>query len=54
MFLGILFAHLCTISSTLNHISLAAKAINQEEYNVIDELVVNNRNKFKIVIYQNE
>jgi hypothetical protein len=54
MFLRMLFAYLCAISSTLNHISLVAEAINQENYNAIDELVVNNRNKFKTVIYENE
>ncbi len=43
----LLFAYLCAISFTLNHISLATEETNQEEYNVIDELVVNNRNKYK-------
>ena len=50
-----LFACLCTISFTLSHISLADKQTNwQEEYNVIDKLVVNNRNKFRTVIYESE
>ncbi len=50
----LLSTYLCAISFTLNHFSLAAEEINQEEYNVIDELVVNNRNKYKTVIYENE
>lgn len=50
----ILFAYLCTFSLTLNHTSLAAEDINQEEFNIIDELVVNNRNTFKTVIHENE
>ena len=50
----LLFAYLCTISFTLNHISLATEDIIQEEYNIIDKLVVNNRNKFKTIIYESE
>jgi hypothetical protein len=38
-----------------NHISLADEQTNQlEKYSVIDELVVNNRNKFKTVIFESE
>jgi hypothetical protein len=51
----LLFAYLSTFTLGLNHISLTAEHTNQqEEYNVIDKLVVNNRNKFKTVIYESE
>ncbi len=40
---------------TLHHDSLAVDNTNQkEEYKVIDELVVNNKNNYKTVIYKNE
>jgi hypothetical protein len=51
----LLFAYLSIFTLGLNHISLTAEHTNQqEEYNVIDKLVVNNRNKFKTVIYESE
>jgi len=51
----LLFAYLSTFTLGLNHISLTAEHTNQqEEYNVIDKLVVNNRNKFKTIIYESE
>jgi hypothetical protein len=51
----LLSAYLSIFASDLNHISLADEQTNTlEEYNVIDELVVNNRNKSKTVIYESE
>ncbi len=51
----LLFAYLSFFTLGLNHIALADEQTNQlEEYNVIDELVVNNRNKFKTVIFESE
>lgn len=51
----LLFVYLSTFTLSLNHISLTAEQTNQqEEYKVINELVINNRNKFKTVIYENE
>ena len=51
----LLFAYLSTFTLGLYHISLASEHTHkQERDNVIDELVVNNRNKFKTVIYENE
>lgn len=51
----LLFAYLSIFTLGLNHVSLSAEHTNQQEgYNVIDELVVNNRNKFKTVIYESE
>jgi len=51
----LLFAYLSTLALDLNQISLAAEHTNQQEkYKVINELVVNNRNKYKTVIYESE
>ena len=51
----LLFAYLSTFTLVLNHISLAVEHTNlQEGYKVTDDLVVNNRNKFKTVIYESE
>ena len=51
----ILFAYLPILIFSHNHISFAAEQTTlQEEYNVIDNLVVNNRNKFKTVIHESE
>ena len=51
----LLSAYLSIFTPDLNHISLAAEQTNQqEEYKVVDELVVNNRNKFKTVILESE
>jgi len=51
----LLFAYLSTFTLDLYHISLASEhAHKQERDSVIDELVVNNMNKFKTVIYENE
>jgi len=51
----LLSAYLSIFTLSLNHISLATEQTNQQEgYNVIDELVVNNRNKFKTVIFESE
>jgi len=51
----LLFAYLPIVTLGLNHISLAAEHMHRQEgYKVIDELVVNNRNKFKTVIYDSE
>jgi hypothetical protein len=54
-FLVVLFAYLPIFTLGLNHLSFSAEQTNQQaEYNVIDELVVNNRNKFKTVIFESE
>ncbi len=51
----LLLAYLSTFTLVHNHISLAVEHTNlQQGYNVIDKLVVNNRNKFKTVIYESE
>jgi len=51
----LLWACLYTLTLNLNHISLAGENANKEEgYNVINELVVNNKNQYKTVIYENE
>jgi hypothetical protein len=51
----LLFAYLSIFTFSLNHISFATEQTNQQDgYNVIDELVVNNRNKFKTVIFESE
>ena len=51
----LLSAYLSIFTLSLNHISLATEQTNQQEgYHVIDELVVNNRNKFKTVIFESE
>ncbi len=51
----LLFAYLSIFTLDLYHISLASEHVHkQERDNVIDELVVNNMNKFKTVIYENE
>ncbi len=51
----LLSAYLSIFTLGLNHISLANEQTNQrEEYNVINELVVNSKNKFKTVIYESE
>ncbi|MFQ5685638.1 MAG: hypothetical protein ACE5GV_03160 [Candidatus Scalindua sp.] len=51
----LLFAYLSTITLNLNNVSLAVENTNKEVgYNVINELVVNNKNHYKTVIYENE
>ncbi len=51
----LLYAYLSIFTFGLNHVSLADVQTNkQEEYKVINKLVVNNRNKFKTVIYESE
>jgi hypothetical protein len=51
----LLWVCLYTLTLWLNHVSLAVEDTNREEgYNVINELVVNNKNQFKTVIYENE
>ncbi|MGR3303352.1 MAG: hypothetical protein ACUZ8I_12730 [Candidatus Scalindua sp.] len=51
----LLWACISTFTLNLNHLSLAVENTNKEEgYNVINELVVNNKNQYKTVIYENE
>ncbi len=51
----ILFAYLSILTFGHNHISFATEqTTEQEEYKVIDDLVVNSRNKFKTVIHESE
>ncbi|MCP4265016.1 MAG: hypothetical protein GY777_05480 [Candidatus Brocadiaceae bacterium] len=51
----LLFAYLTIFTFDLNHVSLADEQTNQQrEYNVINELLVNSRNRFKTVIYESE
>jgi hypothetical protein len=51
----LLWACISIFTLNLNHVSSAAEDTNREEgYNVINELVVNNKNQFKTVIYENE
>ncbi|MBC8555605.1 MAG: hypothetical protein H8D23_38825 [Candidatus Brocadiales bacterium] len=51
----ILFAYLPILTFSHNHISLATEQTTQQgEYKVIDNLVVNNRNKFRTVIHESE
>ena len=51
----LLFAYLSIFTFSLNHISFATEQTNQQDgYNVIDKLVVNDRNRFKTVIFENE
>ncbi len=51
----LLFAYLSIFTFGHNHISSATEqTTQQEEYKVIDDLVVNNKNKFKTVIYESE
>ena len=51
----LLSAYLSIFTPDLNHISLAAEHTNQQDgYNVIENLVVNNKNKFKTVIFESE
>ncbi len=51
----LLWVCLYTLTLWLNHVSLAVEDTNREEgYNVINELVVNNKNQYKTVIYENE
>ncbi len=51
----LLWVCLYTLTLWLNHVSLAVEDTHREEgYNVINELVVNNKNQFKTVIYENE
>jgi predicted DNA-binding protein with PD1-like motif len=51
----ILWVCVSTFTLNLNHVSLAVENTNkEEEYNVINELVVNNKNQYKTVIYENE
>ncbi len=51
----LLWACISTFTLNLNHVSSAAEDTNKEEgYNVINELVVNNKNPYKTVTYKNE
>ncbi len=51
----LLWACISTFTLNLNHVSLAVENTNKEEgYKVINELVVNNKNQYKTVIYENE
>ena len=51
----LLWACISTFTLNLNHVSLAVENTNREEgFNVIDELVVNNENQYKTIIYENE
>jgi hypothetical protein len=51
----LLWACISTSTLNLNHVSLAVEGTNKKEgYNVISELVVNNKNEYKTVIYENE
>ncbi len=51
----LLWACISIFTLNLNHASLAVENTNKEEgYNVINELVVNNKNEYKTVIYKNE
>ena len=51
----ILFAYLSTFLFGLNYISFATEQTTEQgEYKVIDDLVVNNRNKFKTVVHESE
>ena len=51
----LLWACISTFTLNLNHVSSAAEDTNREEgYNVINELVVNNKNQYKTVIHENE
>jgi len=51
----ILLAYISTFLSGLNYISFATEQTTEQgEYKVIDDLVVNNRNKFKTVIHESE
>jgi hypothetical protein len=51
----LLWACISTFTLNLNHVSSAAEDTNKEEgYNVINELVVNNKNQYKTVTYKNE
>jgi hypothetical protein len=51
----LLWVCLSTFTLNLNHASSAVENTNKEEgYNVINELIVNNENQYKTVIYENE
>ena len=51
----LLWACISTFTLNLNHVSSAVEDTNKEErYNVINELVVNNKNQYKTIIYENE
>ena len=51
----LLWVCLYTLTLWLNHVSSAVENTNKEEgYNVINELVVNNKNEYKTIIYENE
>ncbi len=51
----LLWACISASALSLNHVSFAVEDANKEEgFNVIDELVVNNKNQYKTVIYENE
>ncbi len=51
----LLWACISTLILNLNHVSLAVEDTNkEEEFNVINELVVNNKNQYKTIIYENE
>ena len=51
----LLWACISTFTLNLSHVSFAVESTNKEEgYNIINELVVNNKNQYKTVIYENE
>ena len=51
----LLWACISTFTLNLNHVSFAVESTNKEEgCNIINELVVNNKNQYKTVIYENE
>ena len=51
----LLWACISTFALNLNHVSFAVESTNKEEgCNIINELVVNNKNQYKTVIYENE
>ncbi len=51
----LLYAYLSIFTLGPNHISFATEQTSQQgDYKVIDNLIVNNRNKFKTVIYESE
>ncbi|MGR3174140.1 MAG: hypothetical protein ACUZ8N_06020 [Candidatus Scalindua sp.] len=51
----LLWVCISTFTLNLNHVSLAVENTSKEEgFNVINELVVNNKNQYKTVIYEDE
>ena len=51
----LLWACISIFTLNLNHVTFAVESTNKEEgYNIINELVVNNKNQYKTVIYENE